>query len=340
MPTAEIKMLGLCITGNCNFSCKYCYASDLDNAFYMTEDIVDKAVSLVEKNNERFILQITGGEPLMNKPLLKYIIKKVRAENLPAIRQIQTNCSLMDDEIARFLYENRVAIGVSLDGRPQINDQLRVLKNGQGATSSILKGIEVLKRNNVAIGLTCVITSHNVDYLDGLIELAYYLGNVRIIGFDLLRGQGRGRLLNPPDAQSLLYSLEKVKSKYDQLRQLTGINIKLSQRERAQIQLLNGNDKNFNHCYAVKGEAAFIAPDGNIYACPSFIGCEEFYLGNVYSGIIDEKIKALRYRINESMFFCTECKDFFICGGGCFARWYGSGNKMAYKAECCLKKFF
>lgn len=340
MSITKIKMLALCITGNCNFACKYCYASELDNNVHMSKEIVDKAISLAADNNEKFILQITGGEPLLNKPLLKYIVNKIRIENIPAIIQIQTNCSLMDDDTARFLNENKVAIGVSIDGRPQINDQLRLLKNGKGATNDILRGLEILKRNNISVGLTCVVTDNNVKYLDGLVEFAYYLGNIRVIGFDLLRAQGRGSLLKPPDEHELLSSLKKVKLKHSLLQKLTGINIKLSQKERAQVQILNDDKSNFNHCYAVRGEAAFVAPDGKIYACSSFIGNNEFYLGDVYNGIDKEKVNSLCYRIKESMHFCTQCDDFSVCGGGCFARWYGSGCSTEYRAECCLKKFF
>ena len=50
------------------------------------------------------------------------------------------------DQIAQYLFKNKVAIGVSLDGRPNINDKLRLTKAGDGATSSILYGLEVLKR--------------------------------------------------------------------------------------------------------------------------------------------------------------------------------------------------
>ena len=64
----------------------------------------------------------------------------------------------MTDEIAQYLFKNKVAIGVSLDGRPNINDKLRLTKAGDGATNSILYGLEVLKRNNIAVGITCVVT--------------------------------------------------------------------------------------------------------------------------------------------------------------------------------------
>ena len=33
-----------------------------------------------------------------------------------------------------------------------------------------------------------------------------------------------------------------------------------------------------------------------------------------------------------------QCEDIKLCGGGCFARWYGSGVKEAYPSECALKR--
>ena len=93
----------------------------------------------------------------------------------------------LTDKIAQYLYQNKVAIGVSLDGRPTVNNKLRMKRNGYGATGDILKGIEVLRRNNIACGLTCVVTSTNVGVLEGIVDFAYFLGNVRKIGFDILR---------------------------------------------------------------------------------------------------------------------------------------------------------
>mgnify|MGYP000293778420 CR=1 FL=1 len=42
--------------------------------------------------------------------------------------------------------------------------------------------------------------------------------------------------------------------------------------------------------------------------------------------------------IAESMDFCRQCGDFKLCGGGCFARWYGFEDKSAYGAECSMKR--
>ena len=258
-------------------------------------------------------------------------------EKLPAVLQLQTNGSLLTDKIAKYLYKNKVAIGVSLDGRPAVNDKLRLKKNGYGATGEILKGIEVLRRNNIACGVTCVVTSENVDTLEGIVDFAYFLGNIRKIGFDILRWQGRGRNLQPPTPAAMQQAMQRVFARCDEMAKLTEMRIAIAQQERAQL-LCKDCSLTFGHCYAMNGEAAFVDVKGDIYACSSLVGNADFYLGNVYNGLEPALVEKTKQVIAESMDFCRQCDDFKLCGGGCFARWYGFEDKSAYGAECSMKR--
>lgn len=332
----NIKMLVLSLTGKCNFACKYCYAADHDESM-LSESNAIRAVNIAAQSGEIFVIQFSGGEPLLNFKCLQAVVNHVKKLKIPAVMQIQTNGSLLTDEIAKYLYQNKVAIGVSLDGRPNINDKLRLTKDGKGATNEILRGIEVLKRNNIAVGVTCVVTEENVSELFGIVEFAYFTGNIRRIGFDLLRGQGRGSSLNPPTEQAMRDAMKSVYKKADQLAQLTGYKIKFSQEERVAI-LRNNLTHEFGHCYAMNGQAAFIDAKGDIYACSSLVGDKNFYIGNVDTGINETLVNKIKKQIRTAMIFCKECEDFRFCGGGCFARWYGSGIKEPYPSECALKQ--
>lgn len=170
-----IKMLVLSLTGQCNFACRYCYAAEHERSM-MSPETALAAVKLAADGGERFVIQFSGGEPLLNFDCLKAVVDYVHQEKLPAVLQLQTNGSLLTDKIAKYLYKNKVAIGVSLDGRPAVNDKLRLKKNGYGATGEILKGIEVLRRNNIACGVTCVVTSENVDTLEGIVDFCLFFG--------------------------------------------------------------------------------------------------------------------------------------------------------------------
>ncbi len=333
----KIKLLVLSLTGKCNFSCRYCYASG-HNKGTMSSEIALAALRLAEAGGERFILQFSGGEPLLNFAALQAAVDYVRERRLPAIMQIQTNASLLTDEIAQYLYQNKVAIGVSLDGRAAVNDRLRLKKNGYGATGVILRGIEVLRRNNIACGITCVVTEENVHELAGLVDFAYFLGNIRKIGFDILRRQGRGSNLQPPSAAAMRQAMEDVYTRRAAMEQLTGIHIAITQQERVRTLCRQPQAQGFGHCQAMNGEAAFVDARGDIYACSSLVGNKDFLLGNVCKGISPLLLAKAQAAISTAMDFCRRCTDFPFCGGGCFARWYGMQEQAGDSAECAMQR--
>lgn len=339
MLTPKIKNLVLSLTGQCNFACRYCYAAEHNKEMMSVETAlaaVKMAVSSLPEG-EKFIIQFSGGEPLLNFKVLHAVVSHVQENKVPAVLQIQTNGSLLSDQIAKYLFQNKVAIGVSLDGKPKVNDKLRLRKDGKGATEQILQGLEVLKRNNIACGITCVVTADNVNELAGIVEMAYFLGNVRRLGFDLLRGQGRGSGLVPPTEIEMAQAMEQVYLRNKLLSKMVGYEIKIAQQERAKLACTE-ECREFGHCYAMNGEAAFVEASGKIYACSSLVGDEEFYIGNVQAGLDVVLVNKISSKISKSMSFCKECPYFRQCGGGCFARWYGSGEQVAYKSECALKR--
>jgi uncharacterized protein len=333
-----LKMLVLSLTGRCNFACKYCYA-EAHPQDMMSLDTAVQAVDLAAASGEPFVLQFSGGEPLMAYDVMQKIIQYVDQRRIRAIMQLQTNASLLNLERVSYLRQAKVGIGISLDGRPKINDQLRCLPNGKGTSCQIVRGAGYLAALGMEIGITCVIANENVNQLAGIVEMAHYLGNVRRIGFDLLRGQGRGEMLTPPPADAVAKGLLEALRTAEQLARFTGQTMRISQLERVEKLACGRVSKGFGHCHAMNGEAAFVDARGRIYACSSLVGDEDFRLGDVSKGIDKARQQAVMELIQNSMVFCLECPDFTLCGGGCFARWYGSGCiGKAYEAECALKK--
>ncbi|WP_196602897.1 radical SAM/SPASM domain-containing protein [Pectinatus frisingensis] len=334
--TNKIKMLVLSLTGQCNFSCRYCYASEHDKGM-MDFTTAAKAINLAACSGERFVLQFSGGEPLLNFNCLKKAVEYVSHNNLPACLQLQTNASLLTDDIARFLCKNNVAIGVSLDGNPEVNDKFRLFRDGRGTASAIMHGLDVLKRNNIAAGITCVVTAENVRQLPDIVEFVYYIGNIRKIGFDLLREHGRGINMLPPTGPAVQQAMLNIYERARQMAKLTGYKMVFPQKERISM-LQHHLICEFDHCFAMNGEAAFVDARGKIYACSSLVGNERFCIGNVDTGIDDDLLQKTCRIIRKSMTLCRQCNVFGLCGGGCFTRWYGAAGSGPCKSECALKK--
>ncbi|WP_188399883.1 radical SAM/SPASM domain-containing protein [Sporomusa sp. GT1] len=332
-----VRMLILSLTGACNFACKYCYAHEhpperMDAATGIA------AVEMAAADGQAFILQFTGGEPLLNFPVMQEIIRHVRENGLPAILQLQTNASLLTREMAAVLKAGQVGIGISLDGRPDVNDRQRCLPDGQGTCRQILQGAGQLAAQGMAAGITCVVTNENVKNLAGIVEMAYYLGNVRRIGFDLLRAQGKGGAVTPPSSAAVWQGVKEALETAERMAKQTGISLLFSQVERVDT-LSRKQMPGFGHCHAMNGEAAFVDAQGNLYACASLAGNPDFCLGHVTTGLDKVRQKKVASLIQEGMSFCRHCPSFSLCGGACFARWYGAGcGNQGYAAECALKQ--
>ena len=167
-----IRNLILSLTGTCNYACAYCYAAYHPEE-RMPVDTALKATDMAGKNGQPFILQFTGGEPLLVFSVIQAVTEHVEAKGYPAIIQLQTNASLMTDGIAEYLKHHKIAVGVSLDGRPPVNDSLRKMKNGNSASEATIRGIRLLAAQKIPIGLTCVVTDANVKALPGIVQMAY-----------------------------------------------------------------------------------------------------------------------------------------------------------------------
>lgn len=331
-----IRNLILSLTGRCNYACKYCYAA-YHPEMSMSADIALKAVDMAGKSGQPFILQFTGGEPLLEFAVIQAVTGYVEAKGYPAILQLQTNASLMTEETADYLKEHKIAVGISLDGRPRVNDSLRLRKDGDSASEATIRGIRLLASRKIAIGLTCVVTSDNVKSLPGIVQMAYYLGNVRQIGFDLLRCQGRGTNLTPAAPEDVAAAMEQCYALASQLEKKTGIHIRFSQLEKIR-KVANRKADAFGQCYAMHGEEAYVTSDGNIYACSSLVGNKDFLLGDVWKGMDPEKTVRVGSFIKRAMQACTVCPHLATCGGGCFTRWQGREGKA--EEECAMMQVF
>lgn len=331
-----IRNLILSLTGTCNYACVYCYAACHPET-RMPADTAVKAVDLAGESRQPFILQFTGGEPLLEFSTIKAVTEYVEVKKYPAILQLQTNASLLTEEIAEYLKKHKIAVGVSLDGRPSVNDSLRKRKDGNSASEATVRGIRLLAARQIPIGLTCVVTDANVKSLPGIVQMAYYLGNVRQIGFDLLRRQGRGTALRPAAPEDVAIAMEQCYALAQRMEQATGIRIRFSQLEKIR-QIVSGRACAFGQCYAMRGEEAYVTSDGKIYACSSLAGNTDFLLGDVWKGMDPEKTKQVGQYIAEAMKACNECPRLSVCGGGCFTRWQGRDGKA--EEECAMQQAF
>jgi len=144
-------------------------------------------------------IEFQGGEPLLNFPLLQWIV--LRAEKLNQTHQrdlafvIATNLALIDDDILDFCDRHRIDISTSLDGPAELHNSNR-RRPGQDSWQKAVDGIrrvsERLGPDRVAALMTT--TDASLDQPEAIIDTYVDLGLTAIFlrpispyGFAMLR---------------------------------------------------------------------------------------------------------------------------------------------------------
>ena len=343
----DMKLLILVVTNDCNLFCSYCYAQGGEKQEYMSWETARNALDYTLSMGKSLKIQFAGGEPLLALALIKKVVQYVKFHSGLVTFQMQTNGTLIDSAMARELKHLDIHMGVSLDGPPRVNNQLRPFRGDKGSTPAVIRGLQNLAAEGIMVGLTTVLTRENTDALPELVDWAAYVGNVYGISLDLFRPLGRGldMPVSPPDLSLLESQVHAALHRADRIVKLGGPRIRFREVERLRYQVREDVVRE-SYCYATTGQSMAVMPDGAIYPCASLMLLPEFYLGNINdpSFSLAEAIgeKAWFGRKVDLMIRCKDCLDRHFCGGGCLARSYaytGSINKP-YEGDCQLKKTF
>ena len=149
-----VKALCLNVAHDCNLKCKYCCAKQGDfggKAELMPLEVGKKAIDyLIANSGSRKNLEIDffGGEPLMNWEVVKALVAYGREVEKPAGKNIRytitTNGVLLDDEKIDFINEHMHNVVLSLDGRKEVNDGMRLTLNDKGSYDLIVPKFQKL----------------------------------------------------------------------------------------------------------------------------------------------------------------------------------------------------
>lgn len=153
------------VTLRCDYSCQYCQVSrqtDDKLAYDMSQDTADRALAFAFRSPSPAIkIEFQGGEPLLNFPIIRYVVEQAKRINEDHGKDIQfvitTNLSLLTDDILSFCLAYDICLSTSLDGPEDLHNQNRPRpgKNGYQLTvEGIRKAQAVLGRDKVGALMT------------------------------------------------------------------------------------------------------------------------------------------------------------------------------------------
>jgi uncharacterized protein len=195
----------------CNLACRYCYEArrrDGGNARPMTLEALRQILSnVLPFVREPFAIGWHGGEPLLRGPgFYRRAFEMVReiADGDWVAQIVQSNATLLDEAWLDLFSEHHVALGISLDGPPEVNDEVRITLDGKGSYEAARGGIAALQAHSVDFSTIAVVNSRQASRPDSARELFHHFNRIGIRSFDVHPAYshtpgGRALNLEPPD---------------------------------------------------------------------------------------------------------------------------------------------
>ncbi|HKS89252.1 MAG TPA: cyclophane-forming radical SAM/SPASM peptide maturase GrrM/OscB [Stellaceae bacterium] len=165
----RIQLVVVQPTPFCNIDCRYCYLPDRGNKAVVADATLANLFSEVFQSGwaaDGLTIVWHAGEPLV-LPIDFYrrafaLIDRLKPPELILAHAFQTNGTLIDDAWCRFFQEQRVGVGVSIDGPRRLHDLNRVTRGGRGTFDKTLAGIRALRRNNVPFHVISVLSAESL----------------------------------------------------------------------------------------------------------------------------------------------------------------------------------
>jgi uncharacterized protein len=179
-----VDLLVIQPTPFCNINCSYCYLPDRTNSKKITATIVEHAIRSLIKSQllgKEVTIVWHAGEPLtlppnFYRPLFDLISELVRSLNVSVRHSIQTNGTLLTQEWCDFINEHQIRIGVSVDGPQPIHDANRKTRSGRGTFDNVIRGIKLLRQNDIPYHAIAVVTQATLADPEGFFAFFYNNG--------------------------------------------------------------------------------------------------------------------------------------------------------------------
>lgn len=344
-----VKALCLHVAHDCNLKCKYCFAEEGEyhgKRSLMSAEVGKAAIDFIIKSSgarKNLEIDFFGGEPLMNFDVVKEIVEYGREQeklhNKNFRFTITTNGILLDDEKMDYINKHMHNVVLSLDGRKEVNDNMRPKAGGQGSYETIVPKFQKLadSRNQTDYFVRGTFTKHNLDFAKDVMHLAD-------LGFKQISVEP----VVAEDEMDYAITEKDIPIIYDEYENLAKL-IHKSRQEGKWFNFFHFNiDLKGGPCVVKRlagcgsgTEYLAVTPEGDLYPCHQFVGKEEFKMGTVYEGVKDEKRREEFEGCNVySKPDCKVCWAKFYCSGGCAANAYQYGGSILsqYKTGCELQK--
>jgi len=315
----------------CNLDCSYCYYLKKEHlypegeTFQMTDETLESYIAQhIDAALEEVIrFSWHGGEPtLLGLDFYRRVVELQRGHLPPGrnvVNGIQTNGTLLDDDWCRYLAQEGFAVGLSMDGPPELHDLHRVTKDGKPTHWMTMRGYRLLRKHGVPTEILCVVNAQNVRFPLRVYRFFKQLDARYITFLPLVEPDGRGCVTRdsvPAEAWG-----EFLCTVFDEWRDHDVGRVKVQIFEEA---ARTAFDQEHSLCIfrPTCGDVPVVEHNGDFYSCDHFVD-DEHRLGNINETPLVELLESPaqrafgRAKLETLPRYCRECGVRAMCNGGC-----------------------
>ena len=337
-------------TSFCNLDCDYCYLPNRHLRNQMSLELIEPIFQRVFTSQflrEDVTICWHAGEPLA-VPRSFYEtafakIEQIAKAHCPADinfnHSFQTNGLLITQPLCDLFKRYPVHVGVSIDGPAFLHDVHRKTRTGLGSHAGALKGIDLLRKNEIPTTAIAVLTADSLDYPDEIFDFFVEQG-IMDVGFNMEETEGI-------NTQSSLNGNDRLESRYRAFlsriwERIAQTNNEFQLREFESIcSLVYTNSRldntDMNHPFRlvnIDHLGNFSTFDPELLSMPTQ-DYGDFILGNVVTHSFEDvcqtqKFKHIYQDMQKGVTLCRETCDYFgVCGGGAGSNKYWENGTFA-----------
>jgi serine-type anaerobic sulfatase-maturating enzyme len=336
-------------SADCNLRCEYCFYLDHiceSIKTRMNDETLETMVrSYMQTKQPQYSIAFQGGEPtLMGLPFFKKLVeleKKYAPPGASIANAIQTNGTLITDEMAAFFGEYKFLLGVSMDGPPEIHDNYRKTVGKQGSHNLVQQGVDLLKKHNVEYNILTLVNDLNSRQPELVYDYLYNKGErflqfIPCVEFKEDNVTPKDYSVSPEGWGDFLI---RIFDRWYENRYEVSIRMFDSLLNKMVLGHPSTCDMDCNCC-----QYFVVEYDGSVYPCDFFVR-EDLKLGNVNKGSWTGFINNSTYKKfgAAKMNFQNECRDcpwLSFCHGDCQKHRSGVNNDGLSYLCPGLKKFY
>jgi uncharacterized protein len=306
-------------TFSCNLKCPYCYqgqgiqrpvGSMNEKTSKVVADFIVKYIS--QHKTKSLLIQIIGGEPLANFSPLEYILSSVHKyctdSSIEVTIEIDTNGTLITDEIIEKIQKFSPTVVISLDGSKQFHNKHRFFNDGTGTFDRIIQNIELLIERNIVVEGNICVSKDNFSSMKELLMNLRSRGIVIPVNFIHLRER--------TGACSSFSSSCFMDTDWG--KRILPLLLETARKENTRIASRPWAPYVF--CNMQRKSGFVIDPLGYLYRCPVLAGHTNHIVGRIEPGgkctFTNNNMRWLE-RDPTTFVECKECNLLPLCAGGC-----------------------